>query len=569
MPAGLSNAVAVAAGSYHSLALRSDGTIAAWGNHIFGQTNIPAGLSNVVAVAAGAYHSLALRSDGTVVAWGNNADGETNVPSGISALNVLVSDSLDTNAPGSYVLTYTASNGLGGIATITRTVVVQDTTPPALTLLGDNPMIHLLNTPFVDPGVIALDACDSGPGFQTNNTVNVAVLGDYTVTYIATDASGNSATNTRNVTVIVPPPVLVTTTNDSGPGSLRQAVADALPGAAVNFTNTLSGQTILLTSGEITVIQDLTIDASALAGGIAIDGNATGRLFEFVSGTTSLLASLTLTNGLASGSSGGAIYLNNATLTVSNCTLSGNVTHGSGGGIHNEAGTLTIVNSTLFGNSASNSFGPTSGGGIANNSGTLTILNSTVSGNIAVPYGGGLASFGPLYLTNTIVAGNTASFESDIFGDIDNAAGNLTNGNPMLAPLGNYGGPTQTMPPLPGSPAINAGNNAAASAFTYDQRGYARVIGGTVDIGAVEGVFNPNFSLINPVRLGNGTFQFSFANLNGASFTVFASTNVALSSASWSNLGPALETPPGSGQFQFTDPGATNYPQRYYRVKSP
>lgn len=70
-------------------------------------------------------------------------------------------------------------------------------------------------------------------------------------------------------------------------------------------------------------------------------------------------------------------------------------------------------------------------------------------------------------------------------------------------------------------------------------------------------------------QLGNGAFQFSFTNLTGASFTVFASTNVALPFNAWSNLGPALETPASSGNYQFTDPQATNNVVRFYRVRSP
>ena len=83
VPAGLSNVVAIAAGGYHSLALKSDGTVVAWGagtttNGLFsflgveqGQSIVPAGLSNVVAIAAGGYHSTALKKDGTVVMWGD------------------------------------------------------------------------------------------------------------------------------------------------------------------------------------------------------------------------------------------------------------------------------------------------------------------------------------------------------------------------------------------------------------------------------------------------------------------------------------------------------------------
>ncbi len=84
IPSSLSNAVALAGGYIHSLALRADGTVLAWGDNSHGQTNIPAGLSNVIAIASGSYHNLVLRSDGTVVAWGDNSYGQTNIPPGLS-----------------------------------------------------------------------------------------------------------------------------------------------------------------------------------------------------------------------------------------------------------------------------------------------------------------------------------------------------------------------------------------------------------------------------------------------------------------------------------------------------
>lgn len=64
--------VAVAGGADHSLALRADGTVIAWGNNVSGQTTVPATATGVVAVAGGGFHSLALRGNGTVSAWGRN-----------------------------------------------------------------------------------------------------------------------------------------------------------------------------------------------------------------------------------------------------------------------------------------------------------------------------------------------------------------------------------------------------------------------------------------------------------------------------------------------------------------
>lgn len=87
VPAALTNIVAIAAGHYHSLALRSDGTVTAWGAQTlnYGQTNVPATLSNVVAIAGGFLHSLALREDGTVVKWGSYVSPQAgDIPAGLS-----------------------------------------------------------------------------------------------------------------------------------------------------------------------------------------------------------------------------------------------------------------------------------------------------------------------------------------------------------------------------------------------------------------------------------------------------------------------------------------------------
>ena len=84
LPIDLTNAVALAAGSAHRLALRADGTVVAWGQNSFGQTNIAVVATNVVAIASGGYHNLALRRDGSVVAWGYNNAGQTNVPSDLT-----------------------------------------------------------------------------------------------------------------------------------------------------------------------------------------------------------------------------------------------------------------------------------------------------------------------------------------------------------------------------------------------------------------------------------------------------------------------------------------------------
>ena len=147
-------------------------------------------------------------------------------------------------------------------------------------------------------------------------------------------------------------------------------------------------------------------------------------------------------------------------------------------------------------------------GGIEN-FGPVTLTNVTIDGNSASKHGGGIDNFGPATLNNSIVANNASGGDfyagsgSSFSGDnnlIDDAAstggfsnginGNIVGVNPLLT-LGNYGTTIQTMPLLPGSPAIDAGSTAHAvdahgKPLITDEPGLPRVVGTAVDIGAVE-----------------------------------------------------------------------------------
>jgi hypothetical protein len=255
-PSALSNVVAISGGTFHSLALKADGSVVAWGITgglgYQGQTVVPdAALSNVTAIAAVNALSLALKVDGSVVVWGRTNENQCTVPA--SATNVVaiaacesyggtdyfsialkadgsvigwgverwsyaftftpsvrhlkypvgVSGTLDVDTPGSYLLTYSATNDEGAVASATRTVVVVDTTAPVVTLLGDNPIEMLADTPFVDPGATASDTCagDLTGSIVVTGVVNTAVPGLYTLTYSATDASDNTGATNRAVWV--------------------------------------------------------------------------------------------------------------------------------------------------------------------------------------------------------------------------------------------------------------------------------------------------------------------------------------------------------------------------------
>jgi hypothetical protein len=354
--------------------------------------------------------------------------------------------------------------------------------------------------------------------------------------------------------------ITVTNTNDSGAGSLRAGLASAANGDTIDATG-ISG-TITLTSGELLVDKSITINGPGAAN-LAVNGNATSRVFHVGSGTTVTIAGLTITNGHVPdlAGDGGGIYNDHATLTISNCTLSGNSAgpFGYGGGIDNYgfsgSATLTITNSTLSGNSAQ------FGGGIFNvgsfGSATLTITNSTLSGNSADEGGGGIVNYGAtLTITNSTLSGNSAQFGVVVFnyfgasleigstilnagggsgGNIINdfgtvtsigynlssdAAGSLLTGpgdqintDPMLGPLQDNGGPNFTHALLPGSPAIDAGDPNFTPPPYYDQRGpgYDRVANGRIDIGAFElqAVPSPYAGQVQQPINADGTSVFS------------------------------------------------------------
>ena len=335
--------------------------------------------------------------------------------------------------------------------------------------------------------------------------------------------------------------ITVTNTNDSGPGSLRQALAIAVDGDTIEFAVT---GTIGLISGELLVDQSITISGPG-ADTLAVNANATSRVLRIGSGRTVMISGMTITNGNAPFEGGGGIYNDGVLLTLDNCTISGNSAE-SGGGIYNNAAaqngtvTLLITNSTISGNSISSI-----GGGVFNDGrnagiGHVQIINSTLSGNIAGKggVGGGISSISELAtltvdLRNDTLSDNSADSGGSLFtgafggtssvdiansilnaasggnivislggtvtshgynisnddgGGFLNAPGDQINTDPLLGPLQNNGGATFTHELLAGSPAIDTGDPNFTPPPLYDQRGlgYPRVVNGRIDKGSFE-----------------------------------------------------------------------------------
>jgi hypothetical protein len=199
------------------------------------------------------------------------------------------------------------------------------------------------------------------------------------------------------------------------------------------------------------------------------------------------------------GAFGAGIY-NAGEMTLENSVLSQNVVfnleeNAFGSGIYN-AGLLTMNNSTLSGNGSNAEAGL--GGGIYNQ-GTLRVAHSTISHNEA-SLGGGIYG-GVREMRDTILAGNRGGSLPDLGGHVDSSGYNLIgntqgasgfndtdllNVNPMLGPLQDNGGPTPTHALLPGSPAIDAGDNAGAPEWDQRGPGFPRIVNDVIDIGAFE-----------------------------------------------------------------------------------
>jgi predicted outer membrane repeat protein len=202
-----------------------------------------------------------------------------------------------------------------------------------------------------------------------------------------------------------------------------------------------------------------TVESCSLSGGVAYNGGAICNL-----GTFNLRGSTVSGN---SAQKGGGIHSSSGTFVIENSTVSGNSSSSTGGGIQ-ASGVLNLTNVTVAGNTA-----VTFGGGVYCDIVTATLVSTTVSANSALSTDGGIYNneSSPLTLANSIVAGNTAPSAPNLSGKFTGSP-NLVSGEPLLAPLGDYGGPTQTMPPLPGSPAYKA---AIAPVPATDQRGFPRV----------------------------------------------------------------------------------------------
>jgi hypothetical protein len=323
----------------------------------------------------------------------------------------------------------------------------------------------------------------------------------------------------------------------------RTARYSVIEGGILNDSGsalTISGSTISGNDRGIINRGTMTVTGCTIAGNSVYYDNIDNSAFGGGGGIDNIGGKLTVSNSTIAGNidsgtyaRGGGIFAGwGTTVALTNCTISNNrattdtrATTGEGGGVYADGGsTVTLTNCTLANNTADyeggglfvNGANRISPNGLAVGA-TVYVTNCTVSGNSAYLYGGGIYvnwsnyRSGTLILSNSIVAGNSTIISAagdhvadiysngeiladyNLLGEVWSSSGirytqNIViyNANPLLGPLQNNGGPTQTMALLPGSLAIGHGNNAKAPAI--DQRGVARLdeAGELTDIGAFE-----------------------------------------------------------------------------------
>lgn len=333
------------------------------------------------------------------------------------------------------------------------------------------------------------------------------------------------AANTSSGADTIPIPSGAYTLTLAGSGEDVNATGDFDITGDLTLNGVGAGSTVIDGGGidrVLTILSSATVQVNALtvqngdpgigfgAGGILNNGTLTmtgaivsSNTADNFGGGIYNSGSLTLTDttvrdnillGTNTSGGGGGIFSTGTLILVRN-TLSGNTTIGRGGAIYGADPTITITNSTISTNTALN------GGGIFNRFGTVNLTHVTVTNNVATDNGGGIWNFGgTMNLSRTIVSGNTAATADDdcsggktslgynLAGDASCAfggTGDVNSTNPVLGPLANNGGPTQTHALLLSSPASDI-IPLLSCMITTDQRGIPRPQGPACDMGAFE-----------------------------------------------------------------------------------
>jgi hypothetical protein len=363
---------------------------------------------------------------------------------------------------------------------------------PAIDAGGD---LSIIGPGGVSGGITVNRSTGAGPFriFEITADAGAVILMNLTVSNGRVEAQDGGGILNRGTATLTN--VLVTGNTAGGAGADGGGIANrgtlTLNNTTVTYNTAVQFGGGISNSGGGT----LTIHTGSRITGNTSQNNG-GGLHAIGTGTVTIMGTTIAGNAAVGGTGGGIDNIDNP-MSIRSSTISGNAAP-IGGGIRTFLGVLEIANSTLASNLSR------TGGGleVAGAGDIVTITNTTIARNSATDDGGGIRrAAGTVMLNNSIVTLNVAADNPNISGAITS---NFTRvgGLFQLGPLQDNGGPTFTLAPPPGSPVIDAGSNAlaidpaTAAPLTTDQRGFPRIIGGTVDQGAVE-----SFSSSATVRL--------------------------------------------------------------------
>lgn len=348
--------------------------------------------------------------------------------------------------------------------------------------------------------------------------------------------------------------ITITNINDSGPGSLRQALVDANDGDTIQFVDSRPLR-IDLTSGELLVNKSVTITATSAKLVVSRAGSAPPfRIFHIAPGKNVSISRLNILNG-ATQTSGGGIYNDHAALTLNSCLISGNSASagGGGGGVYNNDASLTINYCLISNNSAEGA-----GGGIYNYADyranvTMTINNSTISSNSARGDGGGISS----RLDSRDAQGNTT-----IEIDSCTVSGNSTSngGGGGISHVNNWGDSTE----LEILNSTLSGNSAVFGGGIYNTSNlwsgsqqlviYYSTLSGNVASVAGGGIYNGAFAEVRHTFIGNNILKTGASGENISSSIGLVSYGYNLSNDNGSGFltgpGDQINTDPMIGPLQ-------------------
>jgi hypothetical protein len=256
--------------------------------------------------------------------------------------SVTSSGSVDVNTPGTYTITYTATDGTN-TSTATRTVHVVDTTAPTISLNGANSMTVECHTSFTDPGASAADSCDTSVSATPSGSVNIDVPGTYTITYTASDDSGNAATPaTRTVTVVdTTQPVIAL--NGASPLTVECHTSFTDPGASA--TDSCDTSVPVTASGSVDVNTPgtylITYTASDDSGNAATSVTRTVNVVDTTAPTINCPADIVV--NLPANSAATTVPVNFNVTASDSCSTTAAVTTSHASGANFPVGTTTVT----------------------------------------------------------------------------------------------------------------------------------------------------------------------------------------------------------------------------------